>query len=78
GDVESLISERETGGFSSVENAFTSLVTPEVLNSLSETSNFFRLRVTVRIDTVRVTLYSVLQRGPQGSVSTILRSVGTV
>ena len=78
GDVESLVSERELGGFSSIENAFTSLVTPEVLNTLSESSNYFRLRVTVRIDTVRVTLYSVLQRGPQGSVSTILRSVGTV
>lgn len=78
GDVERLVSEREQGGFSSVENAFSSIVQPEQLNTLSETTNYFRLTVTVRIDTVRVTLYSVLQRGPQGSVSTILRSFGTV
>ncbi len=78
GDVEGLVSEREAGGFSSVETTFSSLVTPEVLNTLSESTSYFRLKVTVRIDTVRVTLYSVLQRGPQGSVSTILRSVGTV
>jgi len=34
------------------------------------------LKVVVRIDTVRVTLFSVLQRGPQGSVTPILRSLG--
>jgi len=78
GDVEGLISEREQGGFSSVENAFSSLVTPEVLNTLSESTSYFRLRVIVRIDTVRITFYSVLQRGPQGSVTPILRSLGTV
>lgn len=78
GDVERLVSEREQGGFTSVENAFSSIVQPEQLNTLTETTNYFQLTVTVRIDTVRVTLYSVLQRGPQGSVSTILRSFGTV
>ena len=77
GDVETLLAEREQGGFADVQNAFASLVTPEVLNSLGESTQYFRLRVTVRIDTVRVTLYSVLQRGPQGGVSPILRSFGT-
>jgi general secretion pathway protein K len=77
GDVEGLLSERETGGFANIETSFSSLVTPEVLNSLTDTTGYFRLRVTVRIDTVRVTLYSVLQRGPQGNVTTILRSLGT-
>lgn len=77
GDVEGLLSERETGGFANAETAFSSLVTPEVLNTLTETTNYFRLRVIVRVDTVRITLYSVLQRGPQGNVTTILRSFGT-
>lgn len=77
GDVESLVAEREGGGFSDVENAFTSLVAPEVLNDLTETSNYFQLKVVVRIDTVRVTLFSVLRRGPRGNVTTILRSLGT-
>lgn len=78
GNVESLIAERETGGFSNVENSFSSLVTPEVLNSLAESTNYFQLKVVVRIDTVRVTLYSMMQRGPTGSVTPILRNFGTL
>ena len=77
GDVEGLLSERETGGFADVETAFSSLVEPEVLTTLADSTSYFRLRVTVRVDTVRITLYSVLQRGPQGNVTTILRSFGT-
>lgn len=76
-DVEGLIQEREAGGFSEIETSFASLVTPDVLNRLEESSQFFRLKVIVRIDTVRVTLYSVLQRGPNGTVTPILRSLGT-
>ena len=77
GDVEGLVSERETEGFADVDNTFSTLVTPEVLSGLADSSNYFQLKVIVRIDTVRVTLYSVLRRGPRGSVSTILRSLGT-
>lgn len=76
-DVEGLIAERETAGFGDIQTAFSTLVTPEVLNTLGESSNYFQLKVVVRIDTVRVTLYSVLQRGSQGSVTPILRSLGT-
>ena len=76
-DVDGLISERESAGFGDIQTAFSSLVTPDVLNTLEETTNYFQLKVVVRIDTVRVTLYSVLQRGPQGSVTPILRSFGT-
>ncbi len=76
-DVEGLIAERETAGFADIQTAFSSLVPPDVLNTLEETTSYFRLKVVVRIDTVRVTLYSVLQRGPQGSVTPILRSFGT-
>jgi len=76
-DVERLLSERESAGFSDIQTAFSSLVTPDVLNTLEETTNYFQLKVVVRIDTVRVTLYSMLQRGPQGSVTPILRSFGT-
>lgn len=77
GDVESLISEREGDGFPDVENAFKALVADEVLPELSESSSYFQLKVVVRIDTVRVTLYTVLRRGPRGNVSTILRSLGS-
>ena len=76
-DVEGLIQERAAAGFSDIETSFASLVTPDVLNRLEESTQYFRLKVIVRIDTVRVTLYSLLQRGPQGSVTPILRSLGT-
>lgn len=76
-DVESLVAEREQGGFTDVQNAFASLVTPEVLPTLGDTTNYFQLRITVRIDTVRITLYSVMRRGQQGTVAPILRSFGT-
>ena len=76
-DVERLLAERENVGFDYMQNTFSSLVTPDVLNTLDESSNYFRLKVVVRIDTVRVTLYSVLQRGPKGTITPILRSFGT-
>jgi len=76
-DVEGLIAERESAGFGDIEASFLSLVTPDVLNSLTDSTRFFQLKVVVQIDTVRITLYSVLQRGPQGSVTPILRSFGS-
>jgi general secretion pathway protein K len=75
--VEALLSEREEGGFSDISTAFSSLVDPDVLNSLDEATNYFQLRVIVRIDTVRVTMYSTLLRGPRGDVTPILRSFRT-
>ena len=78
GDIEGLLEEREGGGFSDVENVFSSLVKPEILPSLTDSSSYFQLKVVVRIDTVRVTLFTVLRRGPRGNVSNILRSFGTV
>lgn len=77
-DIESLIAEREAGGFADVEAAFSSLLTPDVVANLEESTQYFQLKVVVRIDTVRITLVSLLQRGPRGDVTPILRSLGTV
>ena len=76
-DVERLLDEREESGFNDIQTAFSSLVTPDVLNTLDESTNYFQLKIIVRIDTVRITMYSTFQRGPQGDVSPILRSLGT-
>jgi len=78
GDVDGLVAERETGGFTDINTTFSSLVTADVLNTLSDSTQYFQFKVIVRIDTVRVTLYSVLLRGPQGNVTPILRSFGTI
>jgi general secretion pathway protein K len=77
-DVESLLAEREAGGFTDIENTFSSLVPPDVVNELEESTQYFQLKVVVRIDTVHMTLYSVLQRGPGGDVTPILRGFGTI
>jgi len=76
-DVERLLQEREAGGFADVSTSFSSLVTPDMLNTLEESTQYFRLKVVVRVDTVRVTLYSLVQRGPRGDVTAILRTLGT-
>ena len=75
-DIERLLAEREETGFGDIGSTFSSLVTPEVLNQLEDTTNFFQLKVIVRIDTVRITYFSILERGPRGDVTPILRSLG--
>lgn len=76
-DVEGLMSERESGGFGDLQTAFASLVRPDVLNRLDESTDYFLFRAVVRIDTVRITLYTLLLRGPRGDVTPIMRSFGT-
>ncbi len=77
-DVEGLLSQRGETGFTDVNAAFSPLVEGDVLNQLAETSDYFRLRVVVRVDTVRVTFYSLIERSPQGDTTPILRSLGTI
>jgi general secretion pathway protein K len=76
-DVEGLIAERENGGFADLQGTFSTIVSPEVLPLLEETTNYFQLRVIVQIATVRITYYAMLQRGPTGGVVPMLRSFGT-
>jgi len=76
-DVESLISEREDGGFADMQNTFSTLVAPEILPQLEETTSYFQLRLVVQIATVRIIYFSTLQRGATGQVVPILRSLGT-
>lgn len=76
-DVERLLDERGESGFTDIANTFSSIVTPDVLNQLGETSDYFRLKVIVQVDTVRITYFSLLERSSQGDVTPILRSLGT-
>lgn len=75
--VEQLMSERAESGFADVETTFSPLVEKEVLGELDDSTQFFQLKLVVRIDTVRITYYSLLERGPRGDVIPILRSLGT-
>lgn len=78
-DVEALLEERAETGFADVPAAFASLVPPDVVNELDPVTNYFQLRVVVRMGTVRLTLYSVLLRdSASGQVTPLLRSFGTL
>ena len=77
-DVQRLLAEREEGGFPDIASAFSPLVTPAVLNQLEETTDYFRLKVVVRVATVRITYFSTFRREPRGDVIPILRSLGTI
>lgn len=76
-DVEGLLTQRGDTGFTDIQTTFSALVKPDVLNQLAETSDYFRLKVIVRVDTVRITFFSVLERSQQGDMTPILRSLGT-
>ncbi len=76
--VERLMSLREDGGIPNIADTFSTLVSPEMFSLLTELSGFFRLKAVVQIDTVRVTYFSILRRSPNGTVTTILRSLGTI
>lgn len=77
-DAESLIAERAEAGFSDISQAFGGLMDPDdISRQLVESTEFFQLKVIVRVDTVRITYFSILERGPRGDVTPILRSLGT-
>ena len=76
-DAEGLMQQREEGGFVDFANVFAPLVAPELQQWISETSGYFQLKAVVQIDTVRITLFTVLYRGG-AEVTPILRSLGTI
>jgi general secretion pathway protein K len=79
GDAEGLVSLRADGGFVDYADVFAPLVDPGLVPWIAESSSFFRLKAVVQIDTVRVSLFTLLHRnGQTGSVSPILRSLGTI
>jgi general secretion pathway protein K len=79
GDAEGLVALREDGGFVDYATVFAPLVEPELQQWISETTSYFQLKAVVQIDTVRVTLFTVLHRDPTGpGVTPIIRTLGTI
>lgn len=78
--AEGLVEVREGGGFSDISGTFAPLVAPDLAQGgFSDTSEFFQLKAVVQIDTVRVSLFTVLHRvSGSGEVTPILRSLGTI
>ena len=79
GTAEGLLEMRENGGFPDFSGVFAPLLSPELVPWITENSSFFQLKAVVQIDTVRVSLFTVLHRdSTTGAVSPILRSLGTI
>jgi len=79
GDAEGLVILREDGGFLDYADVFAPLVDPGLVQWIGENSTYFQLKAVVQIDTVRVSLFTVLHRnGQTGTVTPILRSLGTI
>ena len=78
--AEGLIMAREGGGFADISGTFSPIVAPELAQQgFGETSEYFQLKAIVQIDTVRVSLFTVLHRtAGSGEVTPILRSLGTL
>lgn len=79
GDAEGLVSLREEGGFVDFAGVFAPLVDPGLQQWISESTGYFQLKAVVQIDTVRISLFTVLHRDANGTnVTPILRSLGTI
>jgi len=78
-DAEGLLALREEGGFVDYAGVFAPLVDAALQQWISETTSYFQLKAVVRIDTVRISLFTVLYRDPNSpDVIPIRRSLGTI
>lgn len=78
-DAEGLVSQREAGGFVDYAAVFAPLVDQNLQQWISETSSYFQLKAVVQIDTVRISLFTVLHRDAgRPAVTPISRSLGTI
>ena len=78
-DAEGLIALREDGGFVDYAGVFAPLVDAGLQQWISETTSYFQLKAVVQIDTVRISLFTVLFRDPNSpDVIPIRRSLGTI
>jgi general secretion pathway protein K len=79
GDAEGLVSARQEGGFVDYSNIFAPLIDPRLFPWIAESTSYFQLKAVVQIDTVRVSLFTMMVRNAQtGDVTPILRSLGTI
>lgn len=78
-DAEAIMGMREGGGIQDISDSLSAIVDPQLLQGgISDSSSFFQLKAIVQIDTVRVSLFTILYRDAQGNVTPVLRSLGTI
>jgi general secretion pathway protein K len=78
-DAEGLIALREDGGFTDYAGVFAPLVDAGLQQWISESTSYFQLKAVVQIDTVRITMFTLLHRNQSNAeVTPISRSLGTI
>lgn len=75
--AESLAAEAAEEGFPDLQG-FQTIVEEEGLQTLTLSSDYFRLTVRVTIGTYSLTMYSLLFRDPAGQVRPLLRTFGSI
>lgn len=77
-DAEGLIALREDGGFVDYAGVFAPLVDPDLQQWISESTSYFQLKAVVQVDTVRISLFTLLYRDQNSpDVIPLRRSLGT-
>jgi general secretion pathway protein K len=72
----SLIEQRAGADFVDIDETFSGLVEPDVLQTIDGVSEHFLLTATVTLGTNQMTLRSVLQRDQSGITRALFRSLG--
>lgn len=75
--AESLAAEAAEEGFPDLQG-FQTIVEEDALQTLTLSSDYFRLTVRVTIGTYSLTMYSLLFRDPAGQVRPLLRTFGSI
>ncbi len=75
--AESLAAEAAEEGFPDLQ-AFQTILEEDALQTLTLSSDYFRLTVRVTIGTYSLTMYSLLFRDPAGQVRPLLRTFGSI
>ena len=77
-DTQRLVQERMPSGYADITNSFKSLLLPENLTNISNNSNYFQLKLMIRIDTTTMTMFSNIKRDQNGNTSISMRSFGSI
>jgi general secretion pathway protein K len=76
GTAASLVEQRANAEFLDIDDTFSGLVEPDVLQTIDGVSEHFLLTATVTLGTNQLTMRSVLQRDRSGITRALFRSLG--
>lgn len=76
--IKRLIEERRGTGYDDITVTFKPILDSNNLLNVTNKTNYFQLKLQVKIDNISILMYSMIKREPQNSASTVYRSFGTI